>query len=117
MLTHLRRSLLRRAFMVVAFVAAFVVVRALLPDQVMAWQSSEQTDPIPAASPASTLLAAHDCWTNTAPDDVLVPGHVVLTLDGASEPAYLGADWVGRALEQIFDGVDHEIDRVHGFCR
>jgi len=64
-------------------------------------------------SPAA-LLAEHDCWTGEAPADVVIPGHVVVSVDG--EARYGGERMVGKALEQVFDGVDHGLT-VWGFCR
>lgn len=65
---------------------------------------------------AAELVAEHDCWTGDAPADMVgeIPGHVVVTIDG--EPRYAGDRLVGRALEQLFDGVDHGLV-VAGFCR
>jgi hypothetical protein len=44
----------------------------------------------------------------------VLPGHVVVTVDG--EVRYAGERMVGKALVQIFDGVEHGL-LVHGFCR
>ena len=63
-------------------------------------------------SPAA-LIAANDCWTDEAPAGV-VPGHVVVTVDGVS---LLGGErMVGKALAQVFDGADYGLT-VNGFCR
>ncbi len=64
----------------------------------------------------AALIAAHDCWTGEAPADMAgtIPGHVVVSVDGVAR--YAGERMVGRALEQVFDGVDHGL-AIHGFCR
>ena len=71
--------------------------------------------PAVTGSPAA-LMAANDCWTGEAPDDMQgqFPGHVVVTVDGVAR--YAGERMVGKALVQIFDGVDHGL-LVHAFCR
>ena len=65
---------------------------------------------------AESLVAAHDCWTGEAPEESrgLVPGHVVVTVDGATR--YAGEHLTGLALEQLFGDADHGLT-VHGFCR
>ena len=65
-------------------------------------------------SPAAPV-EKHDCWTGEAPADMqgVVPGHVVVTVDGV--PRLGGERMVAKALEQMFDGVDHGLV-VHGFC-
>ena len=61
---------------------------------------------------AAALLAANDCWTDEAPAGV-VPGHVVVTVDG--QPQLGGSHMTGQALAQLFDGADHGLT-IHGFC-
>lgn len=67
-------------------------------------------------SHVETLIEAHDCWTDEAPGDTrgVSPGHVVVTVDGRTR--YAGERMTGKALEQLFGGVDHGLT-VHGFCR
>lgn len=72
-------------------------------------------DPSPGHSQTSIprverMVESGRCWVGDAPADVTVPGHV--WADGK----YLGERGVSRALEQIFDGVDHGM-RVQAFCR
>lgn len=71
--------------------------------------------PAAADSPAA-LAAAHGCWSGDAPADMAgrMPGHAVVTV--REEPRYAGPRMVRRALEQIFEGVDHGLT-VHAFCR
>lgn len=88
------------------FVAALGAGMTLAPTT--AAEIPERPDPV------ATLVEAHDCWTGDAPADVEIPGHVIVTEGGFTYRA--GADGVGRALAQIFDGVDHGLD-VHAFCR
>lgn len=116
MTTHLKRTLIRNMATCAVFVAAFLAVRALMPTM-MVWDEHEQ----PAneqPSPVELLIEERDCWTGEAPADMQgeVPGHVIVTRDSAKGPEYLGANWVGRALDQIFaDGKD--VGTIHGFCR
>jgi len=74
-----------------------------------------QLRPSAEGSPAA-LIAEHGCWTGKAPADMqgVVPGHVVVTVDGVTRVG--GSRAVGAALEQVFEGVDHGLT-VHGFCR
>jgi hypothetical protein len=71
--------------------------------------------PVVADSPA-TLIDRHHCWTSSAgqPDDVQVPGHVVVTRRG--ETRYAGSRLTELALEQVAFGIDHGL-MVHAFCR
>lgn len=66
-------------------------------------------------SPAD-LIAEHDCWTGAAPADMegVMPGAVVVTRDGRT--IYGGPRLVEQALDQVFNGVDHDLT-VHAFCR
>lgn len=61
-------------------------------------------------SRADRMVASGRCWVGEAPADVTAPGHV--WVDGQ----YRGAAAVGKALEQIFEGVDHGM-QVQAFCR
>lgn len=67
------------------------------------------------AQSVEDMLAAHDCWTGEAPAGV-VPGHVVVTLVGESEPTYGGPQLTGRVLAQLFED-GPVVGRVWGFCR
>lgn len=66
-------------------------------------------------SPAA-LMERHNCWTGPAPADMAgtIPGHVIVTVDGETRGA--GRRMVGKALSQVFNGVDHGLT-VRGFCR
>ena len=91
-------------------VAGFVVATlALLPGE-------EAVDHPRPVGYGEVLLEAHDCWTGPAPADArgVVPGHVVVTVDGRTR--YAGERTTSEALEQVFGGVDHGLT-VHGFCR
>ena len=72
--------------------------------------------PVVKRSPAA-LVAKHHCWTGVAPADMVgeLPGHVVVTSPNGN-PAYGGERMVGKALDQVFGGVDHGLT-VAGFCR
>lgn len=65
-----------------------------------------------------SLITRFDCWSGAAPADMegQVPGHVIVTRAGDDHPIRGGDLLVGQALEQTFDGVDHDL-RVHAFCR
>lgn len=71
--------------------------------------------PVEVQHPAEAIAAEHDCWTGEAPAHMqgVIPGHVVVTRDGRT--IYGGSALVGKALEQVFDGVDHGLT-VHAFC-
>lgn len=74
------------------------------------------TENLAPGSPAA-LIAEHDCWTGDAPADMEgeLPGHVVVSLPNG-EVVYGGERMVGKAFDQIFDGVDHGLT-VAAFCR
>jgi len=65
---------------------------------------------------AARLIAEHECWTGRAPDDVVVPGHAVVTLPNG-KVRYVRAKGLGRALEQVFSPAADTGLRVHAFCR
>lgn len=67
-------------------------------------------------SPAA-IAAKHDCWTGEAPADMAgqMPGHVVVSTPNG-DVVYGGPRLVSKALSQIFEGADHNLN-VHGFCR
>lgn len=114
------RRTLARAFLPKAFLLALAFTwfapTYLAPnwapgtdEQVMAIRPHAEDSP-----PA--LVAAHDCWTGEAPADMagVLPGHVVVTMNDHTRLG--GSVLVGKALKQIFEGVDHGL-AVHGFCR
>lgn len=70
----------------------------------------------PAAGSPAALIAEHDCWTGTPPADMVgvIPGHVVVTIDGVTR--YAGQRMVGKALDQTFGNKDHGLTVV-AFCR
>ncbi len=72
--------------------------------------------PLAPGSPAA-LIAAHDCWTNDAPADMVgvLPGHVVVTLPNGV-PVYGSERMVGRALDQVFGDAEHGLT-VAGWCK
>jgi hypothetical protein len=65
---------------------------------------------------AEALIVEHNCWTGAAPLDMAgkIPGHVVVIAD--DEARHGGTRLVDKALQQIFNGVDHGLTVV-GFCR
>lgn len=81
-----------------------------------AGQDDREVSAVAIGSTVADLITEHNCWSGEAPSDMVgkVPRHVVVTVRG--EARYAGSRMVGRALEQVFDGVDHGI-RVHAFCR
>lgn len=109
------RAMFRRAL-----IAKVVIVGGLLAGmQFTSMQSVVVADPgndfDRGPTTVETLIAAHDCWTGSAPADVEIPGHVVVTTP-AGDTVYAGARRVGQALEQVFDGAGHGLT-VHAFCR
>ncbi|WP_460836440.1 hypothetical protein [Nocardioides marmoraquaticus] len=71
------------------------------------------------AQRATTLMIEHDCWAGEAPDDVDLPGHVVVTVERGDRMVtrYGGARLTGRALDHVFGDPDPRIFVIHGFCR
>jgi hypothetical protein len=102
-----------------AFALAVGLVGAYFGEQVLGqllfgvplW-GEESAQVYPPGSPAA-LIEEHDCWTDEAPEGV-IPGHVVVSVAG--DPQYAGQQMTERALEQVFEGVDHGLV-VHAFCR
>lgn len=70
----------------------------------------------PAHGSPAALIEAHDCWTGTPPADMtgVIPGHVVVTINGAHR--YAGERMVGKALDQTFGNTNHGLTVV-AFCR
>ena len=66
---------------------------------------------------AELLVDRHDCWTGEAPADMRgkIPCGVVAARPGHPVELLRGR-WVGRALDQVFEGVPHGL-RVYAFCR
>jgi hypothetical protein len=63
------------------------------------------------------LVESGQCWTGDAPADVEVPGSVLVVEIVRGERVAMREDHlVGPALEQIFDGVDHDLT-ILAFCR
>lgn len=114
MLTH---TLMRSLIMPVSFLVTLVLVRALLSAPAMLHNDRRDAASNYAPGRVVRLLADHGCWTGKAPKGVTIPGHVVLTLRTGEQARYLGARWVGLALEQQFAGADRGIYEVNGFCR
>lgn len=69
-------------------------------------------------APAQELLDEHHCWTGKPPKDMrgVLPEHAVVTVPGRDEPAYVGQELTGRALDQVAGDADHGL-AVWGFCR
>lgn len=117
----LKRSLkisLTKGFLLFAVIFAWYAPHAILGTGFAALESGTSDQvmeirPHAEGSPAE-LIEQNDCWTGEAPADVEVPGHVVIsTVKGAR---IAGPRFVNMALEQIFEGTDHNLV-VHGFCR
>lgn len=120
MVTHLKRTLIRNMIGFACFALALIVA-PLFIDQTMTFEPHDEEAGAATAAPTPSridrLFESGECWTGEAPADVEFPGHVVLRKTDADQPAYLGPKWVGRALEQIFEGKDHGIYQINGFCR
>lgn len=95
--------------------AAFILTGADQSATVEEPNTSSPVTRIAEGSPAA-LIAEHDCWTGDAPADMAgkVPGGVVVTK--GARTFYGGPRMVRLALEQVFDGDDHDLT-VHAFCR
>lgn len=66
------------------------------------------------AHPSEALIAAHDCWTGKAPEDVKMPGHAVI---GKGDHVwYAGPVGVNKALEHVFNDQYPNLT-VYAFCR
>lgn len=63
---------------------------------------------------AALLLAEHGCWSSAGPEGV-VPGHVVVLVDGESAPRYAGRRVTAAVLAQLFEG-GPVVGQVFGFC-
>lgn len=108
----------RLAFLVVAC-ATFGLCLWLMPVQASDTQRQEPaSEQVSEDGIAERLIAKHDCWTGAAPADMegQIPGHVVVTRADKFRPVLGGDVLVGQALEQLFDGIDHDL-RIHAFCR
>jgi hypothetical protein len=66
---------------------------------------------------AELMVERHHCWTGEAPPDMRgkIPGGVLAARPGHPVELLRGR-WVGRALDQVFEGVEHGL-RVYAFCR
>lgn len=102
------RRCLARAFTPAILFGAFLTF-ASAPD--LSW---DEPGDIPTITSTERLMDKADCWTGEAPADVEVPGHVLINTP--TGPRVAGPAKVGQALEQIFDGADHNLDIV-AFCR
>lgn len=97
---------------VLGLAGGFMLAQVLVPASLTAVPH----EPAPA-HPAAAIIAEHGCWTGEAPADMdgVFPGHVVVSAPGRGAH-YAGERMVGLALEQIFEGADHDLT-VHAFCR
>lgn len=103
-----------QAVVATVVIGGLLVASGWVPDQ----QEAAQTQPIqtlPAKGSPADLIQRHDCWTGEAPAGV-IPGHVVVTIDGHVAPTYGGPALTGQALDQLFGGKDAGLT-VHAFCR
>ncbi|KRF16538.1 hypothetical protein ASG90_09615 [Nocardioides sp. Soil797] len=77
-----------------------------------------RTDEATAEDLVEKLIERFDCWSGPAPADMegQVPGHVIVTHPGDDRPIRGGDVLVGKALDQLFAGVDNHL-QVHAFCR
>lgn len=100
-----------------AIITACLFTFACVPVLVVGSAHHITYDPKPGTSQISVsraerMVESGRCWTGEAPAEMqgVVPGHV--WADGQ----YRGERAVGKALEQIFNGVDHGM-QVQAFCR
>lgn len=113
---HLSRSIAFRIPFLVGAVFALAATFVAIDAGLYVGQDQHEVVAEAQGPTASDLVAEHGCWTGEAPADMqgVFPGHVVVSVNGS--PRIGGERLVGKALEQVFDGVDHGL-LVHGFCR
>lgn len=109
--TVLVRNLVRAALVVLSATA----MHAAIGDTVVSAPAAAAPESIKTVA-ALELLAEHDCWTTEAPADMVgvLPARVVVMVDG--EARLGGERMVGKALDQLFGGIEHDLTVV-GFCR
>lgn len=97
-----------------ALVAAPVVGGSLLPVDPASPESLHSSEP----TKVERLIERNACWTGEAPAAMQgkVPGHVVVSLPDGRGPRLGGPALVGKALDNLFAGADHDLT-VHAFCR
>lgn len=65
------------------------------------------------------LMKKHGCWSGEAPKDMegVIPGHVIIRMDGEIAAKYRGAKYVGVALDHLFTKPNPRVAEIVGFCR
>ena len=108
----------RGIIVAVGFAAGMVLVLAVV-DQAERVEPARDDQAVVdvRAIRAELLVERHHCWTGEAPPDMRgkLPGGVVAARPGHRVELLRGR-WVGRALDQVFEGVEHGL-RVYAFCR
>ena len=105
---YFKRSLIKAAIWYSLIVIAWAIA--------VSHEGTPAVRPDVAGSPEAVLDRMGDeCWTGTAPEGVKIPGRVIYQLpnDGAKVG---GPKMVHKALEQLFEDVDHNME-VIAFCR
>lgn len=108
------RNALRMTICLACFVVAFLFVQIHMPVDM------EYADPatpiVQGESPAERLFEKAGCWNGEMEPKVEgIPPHVLISTPGTG-PHLAGSKMVGKALEQIFEGMDHGLT-IHGFCK
>ena len=79
--------------LIVLTVPSLLAIAVMAPSPVATGEPVDVVVQHSTVNPVADLIAEHDCWTGAAPADMKgqLPGHVVVTLPGASDPSYRGA--------------------------
>lgn len=113
-----------KALAAFALVAVAFVLMAQTASTVTASPEAREHGAAAAEQPAvkgspADLMERHNCWSGEAPADMqgVIPGHVVILMDGDVSAQYRGSKYVGIALAHIFEKPNPNVVEVVGFCR
>jgi hypothetical protein len=114
----LRQALVGPGILLASFALTTGVGNALVQSGVIPVPGVTPEDAAQSLSPtaAERLLARHHCWTDDAPEPWAgaVPTAAVVIPAGSDAPVH-GSNWVGPALEHVFEGERPGLT-VLGFC-
>lgn len=102
------------AVLLVSAVFYFSSHATLASERVIVPEVSARAGSDAIAVQAAALLEEHGCWSGAGPEGV-VPGHVVVLVDGESAPRYAGEAVTAAVLAQLFEG-GPVVGQVFGFC-
>lgn len=117
----LRRTVIRHLRVLAISCAAFAIgfgFTSLVGGPASPAPQPATTELVGETGDATMLIEKFDYWVGEAPAHLAdqMPGHVIATPRDAVSPVRGGEAMVGRAFDQLFDGIDHGIT-VHAFCR